>query len=118
MYGPDLPLRLCRAAVILGAVLYAAAVTPLKARQVPDSARASVAAPANAAPASSVQTSAPSTTEPGPRVSPRFQSFTPNLDRSSASATPAPMREGGSHTIVISTLALVLIIIIVVLLVR
>jgi len=118
MYGPDLPLRLCRAAVILGAVLYAAAVTPLKAQQVPDSARASVAAPANAAPASSVQTSAPSTTEPGPRLSPRFQSVTPSLDRSSTSAAPSPMPEGGSHTLVISTLALVLIIIIVVLLVR
>lgn len=108
-----LPLRLCRDAVILSAVLCAAATTPLAGQQVPDSARVGVAAPANAA-----QTSAPSTAAPGPRLSPRFQSVTPSLDRSSTSAAPSPMPEGGSHTLVISTLALVLIIIIVVLLVR
>ena len=107
-----------RAILTLAIIVGAAAVTPLAGQQVPDSARASVAAPANAAPASSVQTSAPSTTEPGPRLSPRFQSVTPSLDRSSTSAAPSPMPEGGSHTLVISTLALVLIIIIVVLLVR
>jgi hypothetical protein len=100
-------------------IVGAAAVTPLAGQQVQDSARVGVvAAPANAAPVSSTQASSPSTTAPGPRISPRFQSFTPNLDRSSASATPAPMHEGGSHTIVISTLALVLIIIIILLLVR
>jgi hypothetical protein len=112
------PMRLYRTAMILGAVLYAAAAMPLAAQQVGDSARVGVAAPANAAPASAAEASAPGTTAPGPRISPRFQSFAPSLERSSASATPSPMREGGSHTIVISTLALVLIIIIVVLLVR
>lgn len=114
----ELPMRLCRTAVILSTVLYAAAVTPLAGQQVPDSARVGVAAPANSAPASSAQASSPGTTAPGPRISPRFQSFEPSLARSDASVTSSPMAAGGSHTIVISTLALVLIIIIVVLLVR
>lgn len=108
------PLRLFRTAMILGAVLYAAASTPLAAQQVGDSAR--VARPTSAGAGTTTATTA-STTE-GPRAAPRFQSFTPSLERSHTSATPSPMREGGSHTIVISTLALVLIIVIVVLLVR
>jgi hypothetical protein len=99
-------------------IVGAAAVTPLAGQQVPDSARVGVAAPANTTPPSAAQASSSSAAAAGPRVSPRFQSFAPNLDRSSASATPAPMHEGGSHTIVISTLALVLIIIIILLLVR
>jgi hypothetical protein len=108
-------MRLLRAVMILGVVCCAGAATPLAGQQVQDSARV---VPANAAPASSAQASHPSTTAPGPRISPRFQSFEPSVARSNASVTSSPAAEGGSHTIVISTLALVLIVIIIVLLLR
>ena len=104
------PMHLLRAAVIVGVVLYAAAVTPLAGQQAPDSARA--------APQTSARASTPTSTTAGPRLAPRFQSYEPSLVRTNASVTPSPMAEGGSHTIVISTLALVLIVIIVVLLLR
>jgi hypothetical protein len=109
------PLRLYRTAMILGAVLYAAA-TPLASQQVVDSAR--VAQPASAGGSATTATAPATTTTEGPRATPRFQSFAPSLERGNLSAAPSPMREGRSHTIVISTLALVLIVIIVVLLVR
>jgi hypothetical protein len=107
----DLPMRLLRTVVIPIALLCAvAAATPLAAQQAPDSARV--------VPASTAQPSAPSPTLAGPRVSsPRFQRYEPSLARSDAPASSLAV-EGGSHTIVISTLALVLIVIIIVLLVK
>jgi hypothetical protein len=107
----DLPMRLLRTAMILIAVLCVAAATPLASQQAPDSARV--------VPASTAQASAPGPTLAGPRVSsPRFQRYEPTLARTDASAGSALAIEGGSHTIVISTLALVLIVIIIVLLVK
>jgi hypothetical protein len=113
MSTPDRPKRLLRAAVILSAVLYAAAATPLAGQQATDSARL---APASSAQASSSQASAPSTT-PGPRLSTnQFQRFEPTLARNDAPAS-SPVTAQGSHVIVISTLVLVLAVIIIVLLV-
>lgn len=103
-------MRRLRTALILIGVLCVAAATPLAAQQASDSARAAVTTAAPASPTS--------TTLPGPRVSaPQFQSYEPTLARSSASEHSS-LALAGSHTIVISTLALVLIVIIVVLLVR
>ena len=109
MHTRALSTRCFRSALILTAVALAAAVTPLPAQQALDSARV---VPASPAPAVS-----PSTTLPGPRVSPRFQSFEPRLAPSSVSRESSVAAQGGQHTIVFSTLALVLAVIIIVLLV-
>jgi hypothetical protein len=108
----DLPTRLFRVFVIPIAVLCVVAATPLAAQQTADSARVSVT---NSAPASS-----PNAALPGPRVAPpRFEPYRPSLAPSNASASPSLAADGGGrHTIVLSTLALVLIVVIVVLLVR
>jgi len=109
----DLPLRLCRTALILVAAwVCLAAATPVAAQQVPDSARATATNPAPAPSASAAL--------PGPRVAPaRFQAYRPSWTRNDAAlGSSAAGGAAGGRPIVISTLALVLIIIIVVLLVR
>jgi hypothetical protein len=74
--------------------------------------------PRAVAPGGSAQLSAPTTPLPGPRVRPLFEQPTaPTLAPSRAGQRSSLADEGGQHTIVISTLALVLIVIIVVLLV-
>ena len=95
-----------RGVVILAAVLCAAPLTVLAAQQ------PTVSAPIAAPPAAPAQVSAPVAPlpVPGPALSPQFERTAPALARS-------PMAAGGNHTIVISTLALVLGIIIIVLLV-
>jgi len=100
----DLPVRLLRTAAILIAVSCVAAVTPLLAQQAQDAVRAP-------------GTSTSSTTLPGPRLSPEFQRFEPGLTPSDAPAGSSALVAAGSHTIVISTLALVLIAVIIVLLI-
>lgn len=100
-------------ALILIAVLCAAAVTPLKGQQSPDSARV---APASAVPTSAPQASSSNTTL-GPRLSPQFQRVEPRLAPSTASEGSSLALAAGQHTIVFSTLALVLAVIIIVLLV-
>jgi hypothetical protein len=64
-------------------------------------------------PATTVSTPA---TESGPRVAPTLERYQPSLTPAEGTERPA-LASGGNHTIVISTLALVLITIIVVLLV-
>ena len=103
-------LPLCRATVILIAVVCAAAVSSLPAQQAPDSARVVQASPA--------QASVPSAAPAGPRLAPRLQSVEPRLARNDASRGLAPAPQGGNSTIVISTLGLVLILVIVILLLR
>ena len=104
----DLPTRLVQALFLI-ALLSAASVKPLKGQQVADSARV---APARSVPASST---IPSTL--GPRQSPQFQRVDTRLAPSN-SESPRPLAvAAGQHTIVISTLALVLATIIIVLLV-
>ena len=93
----------------LATVLGAAAITPLVGQQAPDSTRV--------APAISPRASAPSTIPLGPRLSSPFQRTEPRLAPSSAAHRSFSAFEGGQHTIVISTLAIVLAAIIVVLLV-
>lgn len=91
-----------RAVVVLAAALCAAPLAVSAAQQAPDSARVAVSA-------SSASVSSPSAL-PGPRLSPQFQRAEPTLGSSFAAAS-------GQHTIVISTLVLVLAVIIIVLLV-
>jgi hypothetical protein len=79
------------------------------AQQAPDPTRVTV-------PASSAGVSSPSAL-PGPRLSPEFQRAEPTLARSTASEGSFLAVASGQHTIVISTLALVLAVIIIVLLV-
>jgi hypothetical protein len=67
-------------------------------------------------PASSVSVSSPSAL-PGPRLSPEFQRAEPTLARSTTFEGSSLAVASGQHTIVISTLALVLAVIIIVLLV-
>jgi hypothetical protein len=55
---------------------------------------------------------------PGPRLSPQFQRAEPTLARSTTSERSSLAVAGGQHTIVISTLVLVLAVIIIVLLVK
>lgn len=105
----DLKPRLFRVAVILIAMSCAAAVTPVLAQQAPDAARVTET--------SSAQASAPSTAQPGPRLSPQFQRFEPSVAPSNASGSSSLAAAEGTHTIVISTLALVLIAVIIVLLI-
>ena len=95
--------------LILIAALCAAAVTPLWGQQAADSART--------IPASSPR-SAPASTLPGPRVISPFQRVQPRLAPTTTTRQHSSfMDASGDHTIVISTLALVLATIIVVLLV-
>lgn len=95
-----------RAAMIVVAAL-AVGLTPLKAQQ--------TANPAPVAGAATVQSSAPTAPLPGPRVQPEYRSFQPSLADSSAVGRASSME--GRHTIVLSTLSLILIVIIIVLLI-
>jgi hypothetical protein len=90
-----------RAVVVLAAALCAAPLAVSAAQQAPD--------PARVTPASSAGASSPSAL-PGPRLSPEFTRAEPTLALSTTSA--------GQHTIVISTLALVLAVILLVLLIK
>jgi hypothetical protein len=83
----------------------------------PQSAPQATAASASATPADPVGATATPAAAPeaGPRITPpleRYQTSLPKRDRSETSAAVA----SGSHTIVLSTLALVLIVVIIVLL--
>ncbi len=92
------PSTVDRAALLVVAAL-AAGLTPLKAQ----------------APAATTQASAPSAPLPGPRVQPEYRSFQPSIADSSATGRASSME--GRHTIVLSTLSLILIVVIIVLLV-
>jgi hypothetical protein len=95
--------------MILTAVSCIAAFTPLLAQQASDS--------ASVTQASQASVNAPRSLQSVPHQAPRFESFQPVLPRSTQPLT-APLAEaGGQHTVVFSTLALVLAVIIVVLLV-
>ena len=100
-----------RATMALAAILCAAAVTTLAGQQAPVS--------AGAARTGSALASSPTPWLLGPRLSPQFARFEPNLaEPTSGEARRAFLAaEGGQHTIVISTLAVVLGAIIVVLLI-
>ena len=96
-----------RVVTVLVVALCAMALPSLAAQQVsvpPSAARANVA-PASAA----------STPLPGPRLQPEWRRYEPSVSDSTASGNGSTM-SSGRHTIVISTLALVLIVVIVVLL--
>ena len=99
-----------RTVVVLAAALCVAPLAVSAAQQAPDSARVAV-------PASSASVSSPSAL-PGPRLSPQFQRAEPTLARSTTSETSSLAVAGGQHTIVISTLVLVLAVIIIVLLAK
>jgi hypothetical protein len=98
-----------RVAFILAAVLSAAAATPAAAQQTPQLAVQQPAASGVAEQVPAVQAGAPSAPLPGPRVSPGFFTVQPNI--AERSATAGPMAPARNHTIVISTLALVLIVV-------
>lgn len=104
------PSRLFRPALILMAVLCVAVATPLLAQQAADSTRAAATVTAPA--------STHATTAPAPQATERFGRVGVGETRHNALESAAFAAQGGSHTIVISTLALVLIVIIVVLLIR
>jgi len=96
-----------RSAIILVSAL-CAGVTPLAAQQ--------TTSLAPAARASTTPASTPSAPLLGPRVQPEYRSFQPSVADSSVSGRASSMA-GGRHTIVLSTLSLVLIVIIIVLLI-
>ena len=104
------PARVVEGALILCAALTFGAATSLMSQQA--QAPATVAAPAAAT------VSAPATT-PAPAASPLFAQEdrnAPTLANAEAANTAA-INEGGSHTIVVSTLVLVLAVVILVLLI-
>ena len=80
------------------------------AQQAPDPARATPVPPSSAGVSSTRAL-------PGPRLSPEFQRAEPTLARSTTSEVSSLAVASGQHTIVISTLVLVLAVIIIVLLV-
>ncbi len=90
-------------------VFCAAAVTPLAAQQTADG---------GVTASSAAEVGSPATVLPGPRLPPWVPSVEPVEARMQATGTSALAAEGGRHTIVFSTLALVLAVIIIVLLVR
>jgi hypothetical protein len=100
------PSTVDRAAMIVVAAL-AVGLTPLKAQQ--------TASQTPVAGAATAQASAPSAPLPGPRVQPEYKSFQPSIADSSAAGRSSSME--GRHTIVLSTLSLILIVIIIVLLI-
>jgi len=116
----DLPMRLRWAGMIVVGLLCAAAA-PAAAQQTLSSAptapqQASYSAPVTQASTAEANTPTANATLPGPRVTaPTFQPVEPIVPRGNASANspPAPAE---NHTIVVSTLAVVLIAVIVVLL--
>lgn len=97
-----------RGAMMLVAVLCAVGPAPLAAQQSTSPAPATGANPATP--------SAQTAPLPGPRVQPEYRSFQPSVTDSSASGRASSL-SSGRHTIVLSTLSLVLIIVIIVLLV-
>ena len=101
------PSTVDRVAMVVVAAL-AAGLTPVEAQQ--------TASQAPVARAATVQASAPSASLPGPRVQPEYKSFQPSIADSSAAGRASSME--GRHTIVVSTLSLILIVIIIVLLVK
>lgn len=96
-----------RAVMFLAIALCVMAMPALAGQQAAGTAPASVVSPAPA--------SSPSTAQPGPRLQPEWRSYEPSVTDSSTSGR-ASLSEG-RHTIVVSTLALILIVVIVVLLV-
>lgn len=116
-----IPVSRFAAATALMAVLCAVVVTPLAAQQAADAPVTSLAVPEAAeAPAVTETTPAKAGSEsnvlPGPRLLPtHFQSFEPVEPRVEA-LEPSPAA-AGQHTIVVSTLVLVLAIVILVLLI-
>ncbi len=99
-----------RVALILAAVLSAAAATPTAAQQASQPAVQQPASSGVTGEACAAQVGAPSAPLPGPRLQPEWARVEPAIaDRST---TPRPVPPAGNHTIVISTLALVLIVVI------
>ena len=96
-----------RAALIVVAALVVG-LAPLKAQQ--------TASQTPVAGVATAQASAPSVPLPGPRVQPEYRSFQPSIADSSATGRASSME--GQHTIVLSTLSLILLVIIIVLLVK
>lgn len=104
MFRRELPVRLSRVAAILITMLCAGAVTPLLSQQQAlDPARMAPASPTSAA-------------VPGPRSSTLFQSSQTDVTRGRVSEGSSLANHKENHTIVVSTLVLVLGIIIIVLL--
>lgn len=103
-----LPTLRCPAAAVL-LVALCAAVSPLAAQQAADTVVTDT---------TSVQANPVSTSLPGPQLPPYVQSVRP-VDARVTERGVAPLAaQGGQHTIVISTLALVLAVVIIVLLVK
>ncbi len=123
----DYPMSRWRA-LILTAVLCGAAATSVAAQQSPDqtgtagisTAQASAPSVSAVEPSASTatvpqsSTSVAGTAQAGPRVAPRFESYEPSMP--GTSATTKSNASSGNHTIVLSTLALVLVVVIIVLL--
>lgn len=97
-----------RAVMVLVIALCALALPPLTAQQ--------AAGPAPAVGASTATVSSPSPAQSGPRLQPEWRSFEPRVTDTRASGRASLVSEG-RHSIVVSTLALILIVVIVVLLV-
>ena len=91
-----------RPIAFLATLLCVAPLTVAAAYQAPDSAFAPVPTPNPA------QISSPSSPPPGPRLSSQFERADPILIPSNTSRQSFFVDEGGHHTFVISTLALVL----------
>jgi len=105
MYTRSVVMHLFLAAAVLTAV--PCAITPVAAQQPADAGVTETPSP---------QASAPDTALPGPRAGGLFQPVQPIEARISTEGAWPLAAQGGSHTIVVSTLALVLAVIIIVLL--
>ncbi len=118
MHKPRQVKHLIRWATMLVALVFAAAIVPASAQQAPDPAGVAGLGATHASPSGAVIPQVePSTAPAGPRLTPQFPEFAPDLPRGNAPENAALAARGGQHTIVISTLVLVLGIIILVLLI-
>lgn len=107
--------------VLILTAVFCAAATSMAAQQSPDQTGTAGISPAQASAPSAnvVEPSAPSTAvagtaQAGPRVAPQFESYEPTMPGTSAETKANS--SSGQHTIVLSTLALVLVVVIIVLL--
>lgn len=117
MYKPEQCNRLVRGVTMLVAFVFATAIAPASAQQSPDPAGVAGLGATQAGPSAVTPPVEGSAAPAGPRLTPAFQEFTPDLPRGNAPENAALAVRGGQHTIVISTLVLVLGIIILVLLI-
>lgn len=117
MSHPGVAPRFTTAAGVLLALVVGGASTVRAQNGVAPALTPSAVAPAASEAPASAEPASAEPAQAGPRVNPTLERYQASLPQRSGSETPALDSEGGRHTIVLSTLALVLIGVIVVLLI-